>query len=278
MSKLILPDFKYIEGLVLKSKPNSLRYGRRLYSFECQRKGYWLKIQLQQGHPSYLKGFQRELTFYQQCLVSERLSKITLPPKIVSKAFLGEIGLEVEQEQSLTHTLLLPEATPFFAVSPQSWSVQMIQHHLLRVLDVLDVLNEAGWLHADLKQEHFAEYDGQLKLIDFEQVQSIGQSAQTEMNATPRYMAPELFHGEAKTVSTDIYALGIIFYEWLSGQRLKAENYTDWAYLHCQRLNIELPEKFLVFQPLLSKMLAKHKAHRFDNFYAIKRALVTEIA
>lgn len=278
MSKLILPDFKCIEGLVLKSKPNSLRYGRRLYSFECQRKGYWLKIQLQQGHPSYLKGFQRELTFYQQCLVSEGLSKITLPPKIVSKAFLGEIGLEVEQEQSLTHTLLLPEAMPYFAVSPQSWSVQMIQHHLLRALDVLDDLNEAGWLHADLKQEHFVEYDRQLKLIDFEQVQSIGQSAQTEMNATPRYMAPELFHGEVKTVSTDIYALGIIFYEWLSGQRLKAENYTDWAYLHCQRLNIELSEKFLVFQPLLSKMLAKHKAHRFDNFYAIKHALVTEIA
>ncbi|MCJ8160581.1 serine/threonine protein kinase [Acinetobacter zhairhuonensis] len=278
MSKLILPDFKHIEGLTLTTKPNSLRYGRRLYSFQYQKKMYWLKMQLQQGHPSYLKGFQRELAFYQQCLTSELLSKITLPSKSTSKALLSEIGLEVEHEQSLAQILLLPEAMPYFAFSPQSCSVQVIQHHLLHVLDALDALHKAGWLHADLKHEHFVKYDAQLKLIDFEQVQSIGQPVQTEMNATPRYMAPELFHGEVKTIQTDIYALGIIFYEWLAGRQLSAENYTDWAYLHCQRLNVELPDKFLVFKPLLSKMLAKHKAARFDNIYAIKHALVTEIA
>ena len=278
MSKFILPDFQQIDGLALKTKLNSLRYGRRLYYFQSQNIAYWLKLQLAQGHPSYLQGFERELAFYQQGLQSELLSTITLPSLILSKAFLGQLGNKIDQECYLAHMLLLPEARPYFACSPHSMSVQEILHHLLRALDVLQTLHECEWLHADLKQEHFVEYDGQLRLIDFEQVQSIGQPAQIEMNATPRYMAPELFHGEIKTRQTDIYALGIIFYEWLSGQRLKAQNYTDWAYLHCQRLNIDLPEKFLVFQSLLSKMLAKHKATRFDNIYAIKRALVTEIA
>ena len=60
-------------------------------------------------------------------------------------------------------------------------------------------------------------------------------------------MAPELFHGEIKTVRTDLYALGVILYEWLSGKRLIARNYQDWAVLHCQTLKIRLPDVFIPF-------------------------------
>lgn len=278
MSKFILPDFNHIDCLELKTKTNSLRYGRRLYYFQYQEKLCWLKMQMKQGHLMYQQGFQHELAFYQESLSSTSLSSILLPCEIVSKAFVASKGLEIDIEQSLTQMLILPHAVPYFTVSAQTLPIASIQYYLLRALDAIQVLHEAGWIHADLKPEHFVEYHGQVKLIDFEQVQSITQQVKTEINATPRYMAPELFHGEVKTIQTDIYALGIIFYEWLSGQRLSAKNYTDWAYLHCQRLQIELPEKFLCFQPLLLKMLAKHKEARFDNICAIKHALVSEIA
>jgi serine/threonine protein kinase len=278
MSKFILPDSNHIDCLELKTKTNSLRYGRRLYYFQYQEKLYWLKMQMKQGHHIYQQGFQHELAFYQESLNSTSLSSIILPCDIVSKAFVPSRALDIEVEQSLAQMLILPHAVPYFTVGAQTLSIASIQHYLLRALDVLQGLHEAGWIHADLKQEHFVEYQGQVKLIDFEQVQSVRQQAITEMNATPRYMAPELFHGEVKTIQSDIYALGIIFYEWLSGQKLCAENYTEWAYLHCQRLQIELPEKLLSFQSLLSKMLAKHQAARFDNIYAIKQALVSEIA
>lgn len=278
MSKFILPDFNHIDCLELKTKTNSLRYGRRLYYFQYQEKLYWLKMQMKQGHHIYQQGFQHELAFYQESLNSTSLSSIILPCDIVPKAFLAFKAVDIEVEQSLAQMLILPDAVPYFTVGAQTLPIASIQHYLLRALDALQGLHEAGWIHADLKQEHFVEYQGQVKLIDFEQVQSVRQQAITEMNATPRYMAPELFHGEVKTIQSDIYALGIIFYEWLSGQKLYAENYTEWAYLHCQRLQIELPEKLLSFQSLLSKMLAKHQAARFDNIYAIKQALVSEIA
>ncbi|WP_051195117.1 serine/threonine protein kinase [Acinetobacter tandoii] len=235
-------------------------------------------MQMKQGHHIYQQGFQHELAFYQESLNSTSLSSIILPCDIVPKAFLAFKAVDIEVEQSLAQMLILPDAVPYFTVGAQTLPIASIQHYLLRALDALQGLHEAGWIHADLKQEHFVEYQGQVKLIDFEQVQSVRQQAITEMNATPRYMAPELFHGEVKTIQSDIYALGIIFYEWLSGQKLYAENYTEWAYLHCQRLQIELPEKLLSFQSLLSKMLAKHQAARFDNIYAIKQALVSEIA
>ena len=90
-------------------------------------------------------------------------------------------------------------------------------------------------------------------------------------------MAPELFHGEAKTVQTDLYALGIILLEWLTDQRLQAASYQDWAYLHCQSLNIALPEPFQGFSPLLQGLLAKQQSQRWQNTMAAKRCLMTEI-
>lgn len=47
-------------------------------------------------------------------------------------------------------------------------------------------------------------------------------------------MAPELFHGANKTVQSDLYALGIVLYEWLTQTRLQANSYHEWAVLHCQ--------------------------------------------
>ncbi|MHA3892343.1 protein kinase domain-containing protein [Acinetobacter sp. GXMZU3951] len=278
MLKPILPEVSDIQALQLKTKHNSLQFGRRLYSFQANNQNFWLKLQLQQGHPMYQQGFQRELEFYRQGQNATELTQITLPFKTLPKSALLEWGLANETELLFEQALIVPDAAAYFALDAQRQDISTIQHHFLRALTVVQLMHDAQWLHADLKREHFVEYAGQLKLIDFEQTQPMHALNQIAMNATPRYMAPELFHGDAKSEQTDIYALGIIFYEWLSGQRLSAENYQDWAYLHCQRLEIVLPEKFLVFQSLLSKMLAKHKAARFDNIYAIKRALVTEIA
>ena len=151
-------------------------------------------------------------------------------------------------------------------------------HIIFKMLNAVEELHQMGWIHADLKASHFL-LDGSIcKLIDFEQSQRIGEiSCKKALTATPRYMAPELFHGEAKTVQTDLYALGIILLEWLTDQRLQAASYQDWAYLHCQSLNIALPEPFQGFSPLLQGLLAKQKSQRWQNIMAAKRCFITEI-
>src|SRR5690606_5901213 len=180
------------------------------------------------------------------------------------------------QPESGRAALILSHAEPLFN-DCVGLSLNEIKETLLNVLDVVDQLHQRGWIHADLKREHFVHYQQRVCLIDFEQVQKINSPQNVQsLTATPRYMAPELFHAEEKTVQTDIYALGIIFYEWLTGQRLTAGNYQDWAYLHCQRLNIELPEHLLIFKKLLSGMLAKQKERRFTDVYTAKQCLLTE--
>lgn len=248
-----------------------------MYTFEYQQQHYWLKTQSLNGHASVEAGFRNELDFYQQ-FSAQAHSSSSMPGFLLPFQTIAHFINMPGSQASGSAALILSDADLVLDDCAEM-SLQQLKQTLLKLLDAVDQLHQLGWIHGDLKREHFVKYQNRVCLIDFELVQKVNAVHDLKnLTATPRYMAPELFQGAEKTVQTDIYALGIILYEWLKNQRLTAKNYHDWAYLHCQRLNIELPEKYLVFQPLLLKMLAKHKAHRFDSFYAVKRALVTEIA
>ena len=261
-------------NLILKTKPKSLTFGRSLFSFEYQQQHYWLKTQAGNVNQSYEAGFLNELAFYQQ-YADQPHSSDTMPDFLLPFQVIAHLKTDGQPESGRA-ALILSHAEPLFN-DCAGMSLNEIKERLLNVLDVIDQLHQLGWIHADLKREHFVQYQQRVCLIDFEQVQKINSPQNVQsLTATPRYMAPELFHGEEKTLQTDIYALGIVFYEWLTGQRLTATNYQDWAYLHCQRLSIELPEHFAPFEKLLSGMLAKQKEQRFTSIYAVKQCLLTE--
>ena len=261
-------------NLILKTKPKSLTFGRSLFSFEYQQQHYWLKTQAGNVNQSYEAGFLNELAFYQQ-YADQPHSSNNMPDFLLPFQVIAHLKTD-RQPESGSAALILSHAEPLFN-DCVGLSLNEIKETLLNVLDVVDQLHQLGWIHADLKREHFVQYQQRVCLIDFEQVQKINSPQNVQsLTATPRYMAPELFHAEEKTVQTDIYALGIVFYEWLTGQRLTATNYQDWAYLHCQRLSIELPEHFAPFEKLLSGMLAKQKEQRFTSIYAVKQCLLTE--
>lgn len=262
-------------NLIQKTKPKSLTFGRALYTFEHQQQHYWLKTQAGNINQSYEAGFLNELAFYQQ-FVDQPSSSDNMPNFLLPFQMIAHLKSGEGQQASGRPALILSHAESLLG-DCSDMSLNEIKKTLLKVLDVVDQLHQLGWIHADLKREHFVEYQQRVCLIDFEQVQKINLPKKLQsLTATPRYMAPELFHAAEKNVQTDIYALGIIFYEWLTGQRLTAENYQDWAYLHCQWLSIELPEHFEPLKNLLSGMLAKQKERRFTNIYTVKQCLLTE--
>lgn len=257
-----------------KAKPRSLSYGRHLYRLNTldiaqNNDVYWLKAQQQTGAVFAQQGFEQELKCYQS--LQQQQADFILPVQILSDVRISQADMHFET------ALILPEAREFFAVDPHSLHPEQVKHHLWQAITVMEQLNQCGWIHGDLKSTHFMQYQQRVCLIDFEQAQHLQKHSHT-LNATPRYMAPELFHAQAKSIQSDIYALGIIFYEWLTCQRLVATDYEDWAYLHCQRLKIELPLNFLRFLPLLKGMLAKQKEQRMHDFSQLKMCLMTEIA
>jgi len=99
----------------------------------------------------------------------------------------------------------------------------------LQTAEALHYMHSQNVIHCDIKSEniflckHQAEHRQRtiVKLIDFGLSRSKAsglQLAKAEVAGTPEYMAPELLQGRAPQPSMDIYSLGVLFYEMLTGR------------------------------------------------------------
>ncbi|MDQ9010187.1 protein kinase [Acinetobacter gerneri] len=255
--------------LQLENKQSSQLLGRRLYRIHVNQKPYWLKLQALGIHELAEQYFENELEIYRE------LNRV----ESAKHSVLGNFAIIDPQqyirsdEQFYSAGLLIEDANNLFAQNPQSISEKATVNILLKSLDVLQNLHQLGFIHGDLKKEHFRINTNSVFLIDFEQARTINGLIRPHLSATPRYMAPELFHAVEKSIRSDIYALGIIWLEWLTQNRLSCNSYKEWAILHCQLLKINLPEKFHVLYPIFEQILAKKIDQRFANICQIKQAL-----
>ncbi|MGE8683555.1 MAG: protein kinase domain-containing protein [Acinetobacter sp.] len=256
--------------LNLKAKPQSLVFGRRQYQFQVDDQLYWLKTQVQGPSQAHSASFAHELNVYRQLEIASEKNRVVLPFQMFEQ---NQLNLKGE---AVSDVLILPHAQGWFETPVNTFTLPQIKKILWQAIDAVEQLWRQAWIHADLKREHFVVWQGQCKLIDFEQALPLESSLASSLTATPRYMAPELFHGQAKSLQSEIYALGIIFLEWLTAERLHAKSYEDWAYLHCQRLKVELPNQYLAFKDLVTGMLSKQKEPRLVDFYHLKSCLMTE--
>ncbi|EXE61633.1 tyrosine kinase family protein [Acinetobacter sp. 1542444] len=207
-------------------------------------------------HAQSEQDFLHEQLFYKE--INLKNSTWLLPYKLI------EVSLIPQLEHSLGQVLILPDSDVWFDSLNEETDFSDIYRKIWCAINKLAELHEFGWIHGDVKAEHFREFQQKPYLIDFEKTRSIS-SCNTVMDATPRYMAPELFRGGHKGIQSDLYAFGIILYEWLTQTRLEAGSYRDWAVLHCQNLTIQLPTQFLIFLPLLVGLLQKQQQNRFSN-------------
>ena len=142
---------------------------------------------------------------------------------------------------------------------------------LRQMAEALVVLHGAGVLHRDLKPGNvMLRDDSSVALIDY------GLSKQIELDAaitgsgeifgTPYYMSPEQGHGRDTDERSDIYSLGIIFYEMLMRRKpYVAGTPMQVIYKHAHSPLPELPAELKHLEGILYNCIAKDPARRYPN-------------
>lgn len=103
-------------------------------------------------------------------------------------------------------------------------SVERAEKIILGICDALDYMHKRGIVHRDLKPENVMVSDrDEIKLIDFgiamkEDARRLTFVNESSMLGTPDYISPEQVQGKRGDQRSDMYALGIMFYEMLTGQ------------------------------------------------------------
>jgi class 3 adenylate cyclase len=137
-----------------------------------------------------------------------------------------------------------------------------------QVAEALVEVHARGIVHRDLKPDTLMlREDGTLVLADFGIAKSIGAFSHTrhgEGLGTPYYMSPEQALGKKVDHRSDLYSLGVMFYEMLTGERpFVGEDAPQVAQRHIHSPVPTLPDALVQYQTLLDKLLAKLPEDRF---------------
>jgi serine/threonine protein kinase len=143
----------------------------------------------------------------------------------------------------------------------------------------LRAIHAVGVLHRDLKPGNvMLRPDGTLALIDFGLAKVLkldaAITAAGEIFGTPYYMSPEQGHGQNTDERSDLYSIGVIFFEMLAGRKpYLAPTPMAVIYKHRHAPLPELPEQLAYLQPLAHRLLAKEPRERFQTAEAVIEAI-----
>ena len=143
--------------------------------------------------------------------------------------------------------------------------------YLGQIASALAKIHDVGILHRDLKPGNIMlRSDDSIALIDFGLAKRMRLRMELtdegEIFGTPYYMSPEQGHGNGVDHRSDIYSLGVIFYEMLTGQKpYRADTAMGIIYLHAQAPIPLLSTRFAKYQVLINMMLAKDPENRLQT-------------
>ena len=202
-------------------------------------------------------------------------------PNIVTVHDIGQddykhyIVMEFVEGQTLKEIVRSYEDIPM----PISRALDLI----IQVCNGIGYAHRANLVHCDVKPQNvIVTVDEQVKVADFGIARAIsGASQQQQVSqvwGTPQYFSPEQAAGDAPSPASDVYAIGIILFEMLTGQLpFAAESHTAMALKHLHtppplvtEFNPSIPSQLA---RIVNKLLAKEPAGRYRTAGQLGRIL-----
>jgi serine/threonine-protein kinase PpkA len=140
-----------------------------------------------------------------------------------------------------------------------------------QVARALDAIHAQGIVHRDLKPANILfRADGGPVIVDFGLAKDLGSKASLtvagQLLATPRYMSPEQCLGHAVDARSDLYSLGAVFFEMLTGRKMyESTGIAELVNAHVHAPVPRLPAHLAGYQPILDRLLAKDPDERFQS-------------
>ncbi|MCP8898945.1 serine/threonine protein kinase [Gilvimarinus sp. HB14] len=146
----------------------------------------------------------------------------------------------------------------------------------------LDYAGDKGYIHRDVKPENIMlrDDDGRAVLMDFGIARAMdvasGMTQTGTTMGTPHYMSPEQAKGAALDPRSDLYSLGVVLFQLLTGYvPFDADSAVAVGIKQISDPVPRMPEYLQVFQPIIDKVLAKKPAERYQNGRELSAALET---
>ncbi|MEE8218126.1 MAG: serine/threonine-protein kinase [Vicinamibacteria bacterium] len=235
-------------------------------------------VALKTVSPALLKGKDTLARFQREARAAARLQH----PNIVTIFEVGEVEGTRYIAMELVDGIELGEAIHPTDRFPIAEKIRMI----VDVCRGLEFAHKMGVIHRDVKPPNIlVTREGVVKILDFGIARSLGEANMTQTGmvlGTPSYLSPEVLRGEKVDHGADMWAVGVILYEMLSGRR-PFEAKTIPSVIHkivngalpsLDAKKLDVPEALVA---VAARALEKKSAHRYRSLAEMERALLAAI-
>lgn len=180
--------------------------------------------------------------------------------------------IEDEEAAYIIMELVYGKTLAQHLAASESFALRDIAQIITQTLDGIGYAHEKGVVHRDMKTANIMiNNDGRIKINDFgiARIDSTTLTRVGDLVGTPSYMSPEQFKGEEARRTTDLYSIGVIAYELLTGKKPFVGNV---AAIMQQVINNIPPKPSALntklsadIDAVLAKAMAKNPAERFQT-------------